>query len=124
MGSRDALTHVLDLEGFRAKYDFVYMPMNFKKGVLFGYALVNLITPVDAREVKEHFEGFIWPGASAKAEVVWYETQQGLEALVERFRSSPVMCDAVLDAVRPAIYKDGVRSVFPAPSKPIKTNYR
>jgi len=120
--SRDALTHVLDQEGFKAKYDFVYMPMNFKKGVLFGYALVNLITPVDAWEVKEHFEGFSWPGGIAKAEVVWYETQQGLEALIERFRSSPVMRDAVPDAVRPAIYKNGVRSMFPAPLKSVKTN--
>lgn len=119
--SRDALTDVLDQEGFKSRYDFVYLPMNFKKGTLFGYALVNLLTPVDAWEAKEHFEGFSWPGASAKAEVVWYETQQGYEALVERFRSSPVMRDAVPDAVRPAVYHCGVRCIFPQPLKPIKT---
>jgi hypothetical protein len=118
--SRDALTEVLDQEGFKSRYDFVYLPMNFKKGALFGYALVNLLTPMDARQVKEHFEGFSWPGASAKAEVVWYETQQGLEALVERFRSSPVMRDAVPDAVRPAVYRGGVRCIFPQPLKPTK----
>jgi RNA recognition motif-containing protein len=118
--SRDALAEVLDREGFKARYDFVYMPMNFKKGVVFGYAFVNLLTPVDALEAKEHFQGFSWPGTSGAVDVLWCGTQQGLEALVERFRSSPVMHEVVPDAVRPAVYSGGVRSIFPPPTKPIK----
>jgi len=118
--SRDALVEVLDQEGFRGRYDFVYMPMNFKKGSVFGYAFVNLLTPADALDAKEHFQGLTWPGASGTVEVLWCGTQQGLEALVERFRSSPVMHDMVPDAVRPAVYQGGVRGVFPPPTKPIK----
>jgi hypothetical protein len=118
--SRDSIADVLDQEGFKARYDFVYMPMNFKTWAVFGYGFVNFVTPTDAQHAKEHFEGFSWPGVSKKIEVVWSDAQQGLEALVERFRSSPVMHDAVPDAVRPAVYQGGVRDVFPPPTKPIK----
>jgi len=94
--------------------------LNFKKGSVFGYAFVNLLTPADALDANEHFQGLTWPGASGTVEVLWCGTQQGLEALVERFRSSPVMHDMVPDVVRPAVYQGGVRGVFPPPTKPIK----
>lgn len=119
--SRDAAAEVLDREGFNARYDFVYMPTDFKNWAAFGYCFVNLVTPADALEAKEHFQGLSWPGESGKVcDVLWCGAQQGLEALIERFRSSPVMHSSVPDAVRPAVYKDGVRSNFPAPTKAIK----
>jgi hypothetical protein len=118
--SRDSIADVLDQEGFKSKYDFVYMPMNFKTWAVFGYGFVNFVTPMDARQAKDYFQGFSWPGVSKEIEVVWSDAQQGLEALVERFRSSPVMHDAVPDAVRPAVYQGGVRDAFPPPTKPIK----
>lgn len=118
--SRDTVVEVLDQEGFKGRYDFVYMPMNFKKGAVFGYAFVNLLTPADALEAKDHLQGLSWPGSNGTVDVLWCGTQQGLEALVERFRSSPVMHEVVPDAVRPAVYSGGVRSIFPPPTKPIK----
>jgi hypothetical protein len=118
--SRDAVAEVLDHEGFKAKYDFVYMPINFKTEAAFGYAFVNLVMPEDAQQAMEHFKGFSWPGAGGEVTVEWCSAQQGLEGLIERFRSSPVMHKVVPDALRPAVYRGGVRDVFPAPTAPIK----
>lgn len=118
--SRDAVAEVLDREGFKAKYDFVYMPINFKTEEAFGYAFVNLVKPEDAQQAKEHFKGFSWPDAAGEVTVEWCSAQQGLDGLIERFRSSPVMHKVVPDALRPAVYQGGVRAVFPAPTAPIK----
>merc|ERR1711933_104222 len=40
---------------FKGKYDFVYLPFDFKKDSIFGYAIVNLSSPDDALKFRDLF---------------------------------------------------------------------
>merc|ERR1719377_181029 len=52
------LVNLLDENGFRSLYDFVYLPMDFRNGVNLGYAFVNLLTHQDALQAMSTFQGF------------------------------------------------------------------
>merc|ERR1719401_3067065 len=120
--SRDMLLELMNGEGFQGTYDFLYMPMDFHRRAGLGYAFVNLVTHEDAIKVRQHFDGFTnWIVNSQKiCEVAWGEPLQGLAAHVDRFRNSPVMHEDVPDEYKPALFKSGVRSPFPVPTKRIR----
>lgn len=119
--TRDLLIELLDSEGFNAKYDFVYLPTDFKNWAGFGYVFVNFLTPEGASEAAQHFRGFRWSGSSRKVcDVVWSGPQQGLDAHVERFRNSPVMHESVPDIVKPVLFRGGARVAFPSPTKRVR----
>lgn len=120
--SRSALISLLNALGFAGCYDFVYMPMDFGTGCSLSYALVNLCSPEDAACLRSRVEGFSeWSTQSEKVcEVSWSDPHQGLAALVERYRNSPVMHASVPDEWKPAVFFSGTRGAFPAPSRPIK----
>ncbi|CAE7426999.1 ML5, partial [Symbiodinium sp. CCMP2456] len=67
------LVELLDAKGFQAKYDFVYLPIDFQNKVNLGYCFVNLLSHQWALKFKEEFEGFkAWLFDSIKAsEVSW-----------------------------------------------------
>lgn len=69
-----------------------------------------------------HFQGFSdWGTPSKKScEVTLGSELQGYEAHVDRYRNSPVMHEAVPDEFTPAMFSEGRRIAFPAPTKPIK----
>jgi len=120
--TRDMFTKMLDDEGFSGQYDFIYVPIDFRSRAGFGYAFVNMISSSAALLFISHFEGFCrWSVESTKmAEITWSSPTQGLDAHVERYRSSPVMHEAVPDNFKPAMFNAGHRVAFPAPSKSIK----
>jgi len=120
--SRDMLLQLLDEEGFAGKYDFVYLPIDFKSNAGFGYAFVNLIDGLVANSFRSRFNGFCnWAMPSQKiAEVAWSHPSQGLEVHVQRYRNSPIMHNRVLDLYKPALFENGVRIPFPPPTKAIK----
>lgn len=120
--TRDMFTDLLNREGFSGLYDFVYVPIDFRSRAGFGYAFVNMISPVAALHFMHHFEGFgNWSMESTKtAEITWSSPTQGLEAHVERYRSSPVMHDAVPDHFKPAMFRGHMRVAFPRPTKAIR----
>jgi len=120
--TRDMFTDLLNREGFSGLYDFVYVPIDFRSAAGFGYAFVNMITPDAALQFKRHFEGFgMWNMESDKtAQITWSSPTQGLEAHLERYRSSPVMHDAVPDHFKPAMFRGNVRVAFPRPTKAIR----
>uniref|UniRef100_A0A7S2Q685 Mei2-like C-terminal RNA recognition motif domain-containing protein n=1 Tax=Zooxanthella nutricula TaxID=1333877 RepID=A0A7S2Q685_9DINO len=121
--TRDVLVQALDCAGFAGRYDFLYVPIDFKTGANLGYALINLIAPSVAALLWAVLEGFAdWgvPGAGA-CEVSWSRPLQGLEAYVEKYRNSPVMHADVADQWKPAIFRCGVRAAFPMPTKALKT---
>merc|ERR1719210_2156522 len=93
--SRDMLLELLDSQGFNGCYDLVYLPIDFRTGIGFGYAFINLITAQDATRFRVHFQGFAaWDavaGSSKICEVSWSDAVQGLHAHIERYRNSPVM---------------------------------
>lgn len=118
--SREMFTDMLDQAGFKARYDFVYMPADPKSLVGLGYAFVNLITASDAEAAKEHFQGLRCPGSSEKLMDVSWSKHQGLTVLVQSIRNSAIMHESVPDSARPAVYKkNGTRGAFPKPTKTI-----
>lgn len=120
--TRDMILQLLDQEGFRGKYDFVYIPIDFHRRSGLGYAFINLVAHDDVSRVWQRFEGFKdWAVESHKVcEVAWGEPLQGLVANVNRFRNCPVMHEDVPDEFKPAIFKSGFRIPFPAPTKKLR----
>lgn len=120
--TQNMLITLLDEHGFKATYDFVYLPMDFRNGVNLGYAFVNLLTHEDAMRLVATFLGFSkWFFDSAKiCEVSWAHPHQGLDEHVERYRNSPVMHASMPEEYKPMIFKDGERIPFPPPTKAIR----
>lgn len=120
--TRDMLTKMLDREGFHGRYDFVYMPMNFRTKSSFGYAFVNMVEHADAVRIHKQFEGFHrWGVESEKiCEVSWSDMHQGLVAHIDRYRNSPVMHESVPDQYKPATFAFGARVAFPSPTKKLR----
>jgi len=120
--SRDMFIEMLDAEGFEGCYNFVYMPMDFLKDVSFGYAFLNLVSNSEADRARLHLQGYNrWSVQSRKiCDVAWSGPHQGLNAHVERFRSSPVMHEDVPDKYKPVTFENGSRIAFPAPTKRIR----
>lgn len=121
--SRAMLLELLDSHGFAGRYDFVYLPMDFKRTAGLGYAFINCVSSADAVAMKKKLRGFMhWRVNSQKVcEVRWGEPLQGLEAHIERYRNSPVMHYSVPDEYKPIVFTNGIRSPFPAPTKRIRT---
>jgi len=120
--TRADLLHLLDCYGFRGRYDFVYLPFNFDTLANLRHAFVNMVTPDDVENLWEEFDGFSdWsvPNECVCA-LAWNEKQQGLPALVERYRNSPVMHEKVPDHCKPLILNEGKELTFPAPTQVIK----
>ncbi|CAK0864728.1 unnamed protein product [Prorocentrum cordatum] len=120
--SRDDVLSRIDAEGFFARYDFFYMPIDFATMANFGYCFINLVTPEVAQEFWAHFDGFSkWPEATdGPVAVSWSAKHQGLEQNVERYRNCPVMFDKLADACRPVLLRNGVRMDFPPPTKKLR----
>lgn len=120
--TRSILLELLDSQGFAGRYDFAYLPVNFDTLIGLSHAFVNMVTPADAERLREHMEGFTnWPVPSdAVCHVVWNDKHQGLAALAERYRNSPVMHESVPDECKPAIIVNGRRVAFPPPTQKVK----
>lgn len=120
--TRHALLDLLDSQGFAGRYDFAYQPVNFDTLAGLSHAFVNMVSPMGAEQIREYFDGFsAWDVPSDNVcRVVWNDKQQGLGALVERYRNSPVMHDSVPDECKPVIILGGRRKQFPLPTQKIK----
>jgi len=118
---RTNLLCILDEEGFKGTYCFIYVPTDFKSFSGFGYAFVAFHSHKDAVRAMVHFQGYTWeePGVQS-CDVAWSGAVQGREQHVERYRNSPVMHECVPDEYKPAIFERGQRMAFPAPTKAIR----
>merc|ERR1712224_342946 len=116
------LIALLEAKGYRGKFDFAYLPIDFRSGVSLGYAFVNLISNLDAQQFVCDFDGFSnWSLESPKVcEVSWAHPYQGFEDHVGRYRNSPVMHNMMPDEYKPRVYQDGFRVNFPEPTKHIR----
>ncbi|KAJ5677460.1 meiosis protein MEI2 [Penicillium maclennaniae] len=84
------LKRILDTTSLH-RYDFMYLRMDFEHNQNVGYAFVNFASFIDARD------GRHWPGFHVhhdKIAEMSYATVQGKDALVEKFRNSPVILNA------------------------------
>merc|ERR1711964_261858 len=77
--SRRDVLEMLEGGGFAGAFDFVYVPMDFKKGCHCGYALVNMVSRGGAELLLEHFRGFQrWTLRSERCcAPAWSEPLQG-----------------------------------------------
>mmetsp|Transcript_70764 Transcript_70764/g.185513 ORF Transcript_70764/g.185513 Transcript_70764/m.185513 type:complete len:412 (+) Transcript_70764:75-1310(+) len=117
--TRAMVLNLLDNEGFKGKYDFFYLPIDFKTNACLGYAFINLTCSSMVPGFWKVFEGFSrWALPSRKVcGVTWSGPHQGLQAHVDRYRNSPVMHPSVPEECRPLIFADGQRVPFVAPCK-------
>lgn len=120
--TRSKLVTLLDECGFGGAYDLVYLPIDFATGVSLGYAFVNLISMHEKQRFLSHFQGFADWGSNSKkvCKVISCEESGGLDACVNRYRNMSVMHNAVPDEYKPALYKNGQRVPFPAPTKRVR----
>lgn len=116
---RSDLCMLLNNEGFRGQYDFLYVPANFKTMLSFGYAFVNFVSGSAADAARQHFDGFQWGvrNESSCLETSWSNPHQGYALHVERYRDCPVMHSSVADEYKPIVLRGGVRVSFPVPTK-------
>ncbi|CAK9105127.1 unnamed protein product [Durusdinium trenchii] len=126
--SRNMVCAMMDKEGFHGKYDFLYLPIDFRSKASLGYAFVNLINAVEANNFWKTFDGFTkWVLPSAKVcSVSWSGPHQGQESHVERYRDSPIMHGSVPDEFKPVIFEAGTgrRLDFPLPSRKLRAPRR
>eukprot|EP00434_Breviolum_minutum_P038369 symbB.v1.2.034033.t2/scaffold4320.1/size63662/6 len=109
-------------EGFKGKFDFLYLPIDFRSKAGLGYAFVNLCDPSYVQQFWKTFDGFTkWVLPSSKVcQVSWSGPHQGQAAHVERYRSSPIMHSSVPDECKPIVLLDGERVDFPEALKKIR----
>lgn len=120
--TRDMLLEFLDSEGFVGDYDFVYLPVDFRKQSNLGYAFVNLLTHEDGARAWKRLQGYQnWKVPSQKVlSMSWSTPLQGLEANIERYRNSPVMHEDVPDHFKPLLFKNGHSVPFPQPTRRLR----
>lgn len=120
--TREMLLNLLHEEGFEGCYDFLYVPIDFKRSVGLGYAFVNLVSHTHAQRMFECLSGYTrWKVSSQKVlEVAWGAPLQGLDQHVERYKNSPLMHEEVLDEFKPMLFANGKRIPFPEPTKKLR----
>mmetsp|Transcript_67817 Transcript_67817/g.196146 ORF Transcript_67817/g.196146 Transcript_67817/m.196146 type:complete len:218 (-) Transcript_67817:82-735(-) len=116
---RQKLLGLLDAQGFRERYDFVYLPIDFCKGGNYGYCNINFVDEASATEFATLMHDFSdWEIPSKKRAIVEARRDgQGREFLVEYFRNSDIMHKDVPDEFRPLLLENGQKVAFPAPTK-------
>merc|ERR1712232_645857 len=87
-----------------------------------GYATICMKMPDDAQRLVQSFHGFSnWPVPSPLCcDARWCGPRQTLQEQIERYRDSPVMHPSVPDDHKPALFVDGVRALFPPPTRAIR----
>ncbi|XP_038896615.1 protein terminal ear1 homolog [Benincasa hispida] len=79
----------------RSEYDFVYLPMDFRKISNLGYAFVNFTNPTAASEFYKAFHRRQWNVAvNKKVCEIKRAKLQGLKALMDAFRNKIFWCHA------------------------------
>lgn len=117
--NRSKLLKLLDDKGFHTLYDFVYLPVDFKKKTRLGYAFVNMIDHASAVRFMTEFEGLSdWQDETPNAEPA--QTRWGKihckTGHINRYRDSPLMHPNVPDEYKPMVFENGVQFPFPLPT--------
>lgn len=113
------VAELLNVAGFRGQYDFVYVPVNFKRLVAVGHAVLNFATAQSAEAALGGLQGAQLHGQTLILE--WSESVQGVEALIKKYRNSSVMNVHVKVKHKPALFNaKGLRLSFPAPTEDLR----
>lgn len=115
---QETLRAMLEAGSFQCCCDFLYLPYNFKKTQIFGYAILNFKTQVDAERAIGHFAGV--PIADDCLTCDWSTSIQGLDALIQKYRNSSVMHPMVPSVYRPCLLSNGLHIPFHGPTVELK----
>jgi hypothetical protein len=122
--TREMLVKQLSSE-FRGRFDFVYLPIDFKNRCNVGYGFINFRTVDACDEFVTKFNGVdvrkCLPGLnSRKVAEVTPARVQGLEENVRRLRNGPVMNELVHhpEWMPLLLGEDGEERPFPMPDQP------
>merc|ERR1711971_972192 len=112
--------------GFRGRFDFVYLPIDFERVSGLGYAFVNFVKHEDAQDAMTVLANFDnWEVPSLKVlQLSWSIPLQGLIANVERYRNNSVMHPDVPEHFKPLVLKDGHPVSFPPPTRNVHPPHR
>jgi len=81
-------------QDFRGKYDFFYLPIDFKNKCNVGYAFINFVDPMTIIPFCQTFHGKKWEKFnSEKVCDTTYARIQGKQALINHFQNSSLMCE-------------------------------
>lgn len=114
-----ALCHLLDSFGLRGCCNFVYVPMNYKSRIAFGYGTVDVVSHDAALSLARSLHGLRLDQAKLPLEVDWSE-RQGLQQQIVRYRDSPLMHSSVPNDLKPMLFRDGQRIAFPGPTRKVQ----
>jgi hypothetical protein len=97
--SRRKLFALLDDNGFKDRYDFLYLPLDSSTHCSVGYAFVNFLDPDSAAEFKTMMYGYTFPGfpyndprdSRKRAMHISTAHLQGVERNLEHLRMSAVL---------------------------------
>mmetsp|Transcript_98143 Transcript_98143/g.247682 ORF Transcript_98143/g.247682 Transcript_98143/m.247682 type:complete len:161 (-) Transcript_98143:204-686(-) len=122
--TREMLVKQLN-QDFRGRFDFVYLPIDFKNRCNVGYGFINFRTSEACDEFVSKFNGVdvrkCLPGLnSRKVAEVTPARVQGLDENVRRLRNGPVMNELVHhpDWMPLLLDEDGEEKNFPVPDQP------
>jgi len=120
--TREMLLDLFDSQGLAGHYDFVYLPVDFKRDSSLGYAFVNLSSNEGVKLIQEKLEGFTdWAIPTEKVcEIGWSKPLQGLKAHLDRYRNSPVMHEDVPEKYKPLYFIDGKNVPMPPSTKKLR----
>lgn len=87
----EVMSHI-DSKDFGDKYDFFYLPRDVKFRANLGYAFINFVTPEDAAQFQDEFDGYRFSSSgSVKACQVVPAHVQGLVNNLAAFKRTEVM---------------------------------
>jgi len=123
--NQEMLLETID-EHHKGRYDFFYLPIDFKNKCNVGYAFINFIDHLSVPAFYNEFNQKKWQKFnSSKVCRITYARIQGKSAFIEHFRNSSLMSED--QKCRPLIfYSSGVNAgqpePFPVPSFPVGSN--
>ena len=95
--SRDMVLDVLHKSGYRCKYNFFYLPIDFRNRCNLGYCFINFDRTETAEAFMTQFHNYKLPGFnSQKVCQVGLARVQGQHENIEHYRNSPVMASGTI----------------------------
>jgi len=121
--TRTCLKDLLESMGFAGRFDFLYLRRDFKTESA-GNAVVNLVTSADAERLMQRMNQRpskrSAPTRRSRNASWGAEDRQGRAANIAHFRNHEVMHESVSDSYRPALFDNGTRIPFPAPTRTVR----
>lgn len=113
--SQKMLLNEIDSRGFKGKYDFFYLPIDFNNRCNVGYAFLNFINEAWAKKFQQELTGVkLSSYGSRKICAVVPARIQGLQKNIAAYRNSPVIGIPV-ESYKPLIFENGIQVPFPEP---------